>query len=311
MYASARVGGARVVDGRDPARLGRRQRARDREPRPRARQRRAAGRGAHADPRPLGRAGRRGDGLLRDDVPRRRRRSRPTPRPTLGRAVGFRRPRHARAHRGRDGRRGPPRRSRRAVVERRQLPRRAARARRHAHRARARAAARPPGHRADAPDARRPGRGRRAVAGGDPLRAGGRRHVDHDRAAGRVQPRDPGPARRRGAQRVADLRRHRPPRAARARRRRSAASRRTRSAPRSRASCPRTPGSRRLHETGDAIQVGGARLCEGGVLPDARRARPLRGRHARRATTCPKATSCCRPGAASSSTRWCGTTSTR
>ena len=51
-----------------------------------------------------------------------------------------------------------------------------------------------------ASDARRTGRDRRAVAGRDALRTGGWRHVDHDRAPRRVQSRDPGPARRRGAQ---------------------------------------------------------------------------------------------------------------
>ncbi len=70
MYAAARSRGARLVDGHHPARARRRQRRRDREPRARARQRRAAGRGAHADPRPLGRAGRRGDGRVRHRVPR-------------------------------------------------------------------------------------------------------------------------------------------------------------------------------------------------------------------------------------------------
>ena len=140
------------------------------------------------------------------------------PRAALGGAVGLRRARPSRGSpRPRWSTRARRGDARRAVVERRQLPRRAARARRHARRARAHAAARPPGHPRDAPDARRPGRDRRAAAGRDALRAGGRRHVDHDRAAGRVQPRDPGPARRRGAQRVADLRRRRAPGAARAR----------------------------------------------------------------------------------------------
>ena len=62
------------------------------------------------------------------------------------------------------------------------------------------------------------GRRRDPAAGRHPLRAGGRRHRDHDRAPGRVQPRDPPPGGR-GPQRVADLRRPRgagPPRARRA-----------------------------------------------------------------------------------------------
>ncbi len=76
------------------------------------------------------------------------------------------------------------RRHRGAVVEWRQLPRRAPRARRDPHRAGAHAAARAPGHRAQPPDAGRSGRHRRVVAGRDPLRTRGRRHVDHDGAAG-------------------------------------------------------------------------------------------------------------------------------
>ena len=51
-----------------------------------------------------------------------------------------------------------------------------------------------------------PGRDGRAAAGRDALRAGGRRHVDHHRTPGRVQSRDPRATRRRGAERVADLR---------------------------------------------------------------------------------------------------------
>ena len=62
----------------------------------------------------------------------------------------------------------------------------------------------------------------------------------------------------------------------------SGARRRRRSATRSRASCPRTRASSHLRETGDAIQVGGARLCEGGVVPDARRHGPLQRGRARR-----------------------------
>ena len=58
--------GAGVVDGRDPARARRGQRARDREPGPGARLGGARGLRADADPRALRRAGRRGDGLLCD-----------------------------------------------------------------------------------------------------------------------------------------------------------------------------------------------------------------------------------------------------
>ena len=95
------------------------------------------GRRAHADPRALGRAGRRRDGLLRDGVPRRRR----DRRRVRGRA---RRSSGASTFRPSPGSRRPrwstrrARRARRALVERRQLPRRVARARHHAARSRAR-----------------------------------------------------------------------------------------------------------------------------------------------------------------------------
>ena len=59
MYAAARRGRPHLVDGDHAARARRRQRRLDREPRAGARQRRSPRRGAHADPRPLGRAGRR------------------------------------------------------------------------------------------------------------------------------------------------------------------------------------------------------------------------------------------------------------
>ncbi len=196
--------------------------------------------------------------------------------------------------------------ARRAVVERRQLPRRAARARRHARRARAHAAARPPGHPRDAPDARRAGRDGRAAARRDALRAGGRRHVDHHRAPRRVQPRDPGPARRRGAQRVADLRRRRPPGPARARATGSAARPPTRSAPRSRASCPSYAGIERSARRPATRSRSAARGCAKAASsrrPTARRTSPS---SRRTSPTCPRAGSCCRPGGASSSTRWCG-----
>ena len=82
---------------------------------------------AHADPRPLGRAGRGRDGGLRHGVARRRRRStRPTPR-SWREAWGFAVPTDAGPHRARDGRGGRAGRARRAVDVGRQLPRRAAR----------------------------------------------------------------------------------------------------------------------------------------------------------------------------------------
>ena len=169
----------------------------------------------------------------------------------------------------------------------------------------ARAAAHPPGHRPFAPDARRPGRGRGAAARGDALRAGGRRHVDHDRAPRRVQPRDPGPRvgeARSEWQIFADIaRRVRPEQAARFG---------CESAEAIRAEIARVvpayAGIENLHETGDAIQVGGARLCEGGVFPTPDR----RGHFAVVTPSRPisrPATSCCRRGGESSSTPWSGT----
>ena len=101
------------------------------------------------------------------------------------------RSRRARPERRRDGRsrRGGP--ARRALLQRRQLPRGAPRPSRRRGRAGEGAAARAPGHRRVEPDAGRPGRHRRAAAGGDPLRAARRRHADDDGATHPVQPRDP------------------------------------------------------------------------------------------------------------------------
>ena len=81
------LGGARLVDGHHPARARRRQRRRHRQPRARARQRRPARRRAHADPRPLRRAGRRRDGRVRDRAPGRRARRRPRRAAALADAV--------------------------------------------------------------------------------------------------------------------------------------------------------------------------------------------------------------------------------
>ena len=126
--------GARVVDGHHAARARCRQRAGDRQPRPRARQRRAAP--ARASCRsaatPACRAAPRWAATRRPSRAACRSTTR-TP-AALSDAVGLRRAERARAHGGRDGRRGAARRPRRAVVERRQLPRRAARARRHPRR---------------------------------------------------------------------------------------------------------------------------------------------------------------------------------
>ena len=226
------------------------------------------------------------------------------------RAVGLRRPRRARPHRRRDGRGGRAGRARRALLHRRQLPR---------------GAARPAGVEAALarvplrvhqdivalqPDAGRPGRRRRAAAGGHPLRAARRRHRDHHRAAHRLQPRDPRAAGRGGPQRVGDLRRPRPPGPSRARPPVAFASGQAIRDEIARA-VPVYAGVELLATTGDAVQWGGTRLCEGGDFPtpDGRArflaVRPPSAGRARRAA------SCSAPAAASSSTPWCTRTETR
>ncbi len=157
----------------------------------RAGQRRPAGRRAHADPRPLRRAGRRRDGRVRHRVPGRRARRRPRTAAAVAEQYGF-------PVRGEPGLSAAEMveaagdgRARRPLLERRQLPRGAPRPAGGRGRAGDGAAARPPGHRRVEPDARRPGRDRRAAAGRDPLRAARRRHRDDHRAPHRVQPRDP------------------------------------------------------------------------------------------------------------------------
>ena len=99
------------------------------------------------------------------------------------------------------------------------------------------------------------------------LRAARRRHRDDDRAPHPVQPRDPGPADRRGAQRVGDLRRPRSPRPPRPRRTCSTSPTPTRCATRSPGSCPTYAGIEQLGKLGDAVQWGGTRLCADGEFP--------------------------------------------
>ena len=117
----------------------------------------------------------------------------------------------ARAHRRRRWSRPRARRDRRALVERRQLPRRAARSGGACATAlETRAAARPPGHRASARRCSSTRRTRSCCCPArDPLRAARRRHRDHDRAPRRLLARDPAAHGRRGAHRVGDLRRPR------------------------------------------------------------------------------------------------------
>ena len=96
-------GGPHLEHGHHPAHPRRRGRAGDRQRRPGPRQRRARRRRADADPRPLGRAGRRRDGRLRDRAPGRRS-GRRRPRRAVGQAVGLRGARARRADGAGDGR---------------------------------------------------------------------------------------------------------------------------------------------------------------------------------------------------------------
>ena len=282
---------ARLVDGHHPARARRRQRRRDREPRARPRQRRAPGRRAHAHPRPLGGAGR---------LPR----WAPTPprSPAAStidaanaararRAVRVPGRRPARHHRRGDGRSRRARRDRRPLLVGRQLPRGAARSRRRSTHALARVPLRV--HQDIVrvePDARRPRRGRGAAARGAlatssataaprPPPSAGSRSAPRSRARDRVRCAASGrsSSTSRGASRPERAHQLRlrvgpgDPRRDRARR-----SRCTRAS-----SCSRT--------TGDAIQWGGTRLCEGGAFPTPdgtgalpRRSRPSERRRARR-----------------------------
>ena len=141
------------------------------------------------------------------------------------------------------------------------------------------------------------------LPGRHPLRAGGRRHRDHHRAAHRVQPRDPrrvGEARsewRLFADVVSRVRPDLP-------RRRSRGRATATCGPRSPRSCRCYAGIEDLADTGDAVQWGGRHLCAGGAFPTPVGPRPVQrpdpaGRRRPR-----RAPSCCRPGGASSSTRW-------
>ena len=153
------------------------------------------------------------------------------------------------------------------------------------------------------------GRRRDPAAGGDPLRAGGRRHRDHDRAPDRLQPAD---RRARSARPAASgasspswRTRVRPDLADRfawadnQALRAEIAERRARS----------TPASSTWPSTGDAVQWGGRHLCAGGVVPDARRPGPVLRRRRRAAAELPDGrVHVSPPAAASSSTRWCSPT---
>ena len=261
------VGGAGLVDGHHPARARRRQRRRDREPRPGPRQRRPDGRRAHADPRPLGRAGRLRDGRLRDRVPRRR----PDRRRQRGRArrarYGFPVGDRARHHRRGDGRGRRAGRARRPLLVGRQLPRGAARPRR--GRGRRWRGCRCACTRTSCVSSQMlvdPGEVVVLLPAAHPLRAARRRHRDHHRAAHRLQPRDPRAAAGRGAQRVGDLRR---PRAAGSTRRAPTCARST-----SRTGDPRRDRPGRAHlRGGRAAHDDSATRCSGAAPGSARAAR--------------------------------------
>ena len=144
-----------------------------------------------------------------------------------------------------------------------------------------------------------------------PLRAGGRRHRDHHRAPHRLQPGDPPPGRR-GAQRVAALRRRGISGAARPGRARSAGPTTPPCGRRSPRSSPPTPASRTLAATGDQVQWGGRHLCAGGEFPLAGRPGSLHRRSRPPRPELPDGLLHAWPRAgASSSTRWCTPMSTR
>ena len=180
-------------------------------------------------------------------------------------------------------------------------------------RARAGAAARAPGHRRHQPDAGRPG-GEEVLllpaATRYEQRGGGTETTTERRIAFSPEIRAA-----RSARRAAEWEIFRDLAAAgrpRARATCSRFDRARRSARRSPRSCPSTTASRTCATTGDQVQWGGARLCDGWDFPTARRQGALRRRSSpRELELCPRAASCCRPGAASSSTRWSSESTTR
>ena len=262
----------------------------------------------HADPRPLGRAGRR-RGRLRA----RRRRG---DRAHAGRDVwGFRRPRS----RGLDGRRdGRPRRAAGEVdcfwmvggnfLETLAGRRRGRGARSQRPRLRI--------HQdivLSIVDARRGRRRRAAPAGGDALRVAGRRHRDHDRAAHHLLARDPGPPHRIGAAGVVGVSRGHGARRSRARASRRLRGRRGDPRRRSPARCRCTPASRRCRGQGRPGAVGRpacSTRTAASRRPTARRASRRCAPAASRALAGRSASSS-RRAAASSSTRWCSARSIR
>ena len=120
-----------------------------------------------------------------------------------------------------------------------------------------------------------------------PLRAGGRRHRDHHRAAHRLQPRDPAPGRR-GAQRVAALRRRGGAGPARARRHAFAwADQPGAARARSRDVVPAYAGIEALADHGRPGAVGRPPPLRRRRVPAARRPRPLHAARAGAPRRCP------------------------
>ena len=150
------------------------------------------------------------------------------------------------------------------------------------------------------------GRRRDPAAGGHPLRAGGRRHRDHHRAADRVLARRSPAASARPAASGGSS----PSVAARVR---PDLADRVRLAPTTRRCGPRSPRSCRSYAGIETLADDRRRRAVGRPPPVRRRRLPARRRPGpvlRRSTARPRSTarrarSRCRPGAASSSTRWC------
>ena len=172
-------------------------------------------------------------------------------------------------------------------------------------------AARAPGRRAHAADARRAFGNRRAAARRDALRDTGRRHRDHDRATHRLLTRDPGPPYRRRAPRMGSAVRGDGTRVP-GRGREDPLRGYRRHPPRDRARDPALRRHRASREEGRPVPVGRADALRRRTVCDREWARTLRAGAApvarRRGAT---ASYCSRRGAASNSTRWCKAESIR
>ena len=270
-------------------------------------QRRPRRRRAHADPRPLGRAGRRRDGRVRHRVPRRRRRSTTRPPPSCRGQWGFAVPARAGPHRARDGRGRGARRARRAVRSSAATSSTCCPIRRRGRGcARARAAARAPGHRASRSQMLVAGRRRDPAAGRAPAtsrRAAAPR--PRPSAASSFSPEIPAPGRR-GAQRVAALRRRRRAGAARSGRSASRGRPTRRCATEIAAVVPAYAGIEDLgHDRRRRCSGAAATCAPDGVFPTADGRARFTSRRAHAPDVPEGAVHASPPGGASSSTRWC------